>query len=122
MNIDQPDARTLLETARRILNEDILPEVDSGRALDIRMIIRVIEIAGRTLGDSSDGLGRRQRSRLDTLIGEAGDVASLANGIRSGAFDQPDAAHTLHATLTEDARDRLGRLNPRYLARVEAED
>ena len=122
MNIDQPDARTLLQTARRVLSEDILPELDASHALDIRMIIRVLEIADRTLGDSSDGLGVRQRARLDTLVGESGDVASLAKRIRAGAYDAPDAARTLHAALTKDARERLHRLNPRYLAHVEAED
>lgn len=122
MNPDQPDLQSLLETARRVLKEEILPTAPPTRTLDLLMVVKVMEIAGRVLEDVDDRLCARQRDRLERLLGEGGDAATLASQIRAGRWDAPDALMRLHALLTEDARDRLARADPKYLEAVDAEE
>lgn len=119
---DQPDLPSLLETARRVLKEEILPTAPPTCTLDLLMIVKVMEIAGRVFDDVDDHLDARQRERLGRLLGEDGDAAALVTQIRAGRWDAPDAMMRLHALLTEDARDRLARADPKYLAAVEAEE
>ncbi|NJM34837.1 MAG: hypothetical protein HC850_09140 [Rhodomicrobium sp.] len=79
------------------------------------MIVKVLEIAGRAVADAPDGLEGRQRGRLEKLVGSGGDTATLVAQIREGLWDEPRAAERLHGALTQDAHDRLARLNPKYL-------
>ena len=121
MTIDQPRANSLLETARAVLRQTILPEVSPSKTLDVLMVLRALEIAGRAIDDSADGLEARQRERYAALIG-SDDPGALAAQIRAGKWDTPDAGERLHAWLTEETRDRLARVNPRYLEILETEE
>lgn len=122
MIADQPDAGSLLETARRVIKEEILPEVPASKVLDVLMVLRSLEIAARALADSSDDLEARRRLRFKHLLGDDSDPQSLAAEIRAGHWDAEDAARRLHACLVEDIRDRLARVNPRYMGIMEAEE
>ncbi len=116
MSIDKPDAAALLALARDTLKEQILPSLPGERTLDVLMVMRALEIAARALAESDDALDRRERSRLETLPGSGGDPAVLATAIRAGDWDGVENGRTLHAMLTVDVRDRLARVNPKYLA------
>lgn len=122
MTPDKPEAVRLLETAQTLFKQDILSDLPEEKRLDALMILNILGIAERALDDSADLLDARQTARLTILMGPEGDVATLARQIRAGAWDAPEAARRLHAVLTEDARDRLARANPKYLQAVEAEE
>jgi hypothetical protein len=115
MTRDEPDIASLLETARAVLRDELLPLAPPGKTLDLLMIVKVLELAARALADASDGLEERQRARIGQLTGAGGDAASLAAQIRGGLWDAPRKAALIHRVLTEDAHDRLARLNPKYL-------
>ncbi len=127
MTPDKPEAGRLLATARAALKDDILPEVPEEKRLDLLMILNILGVAERALADGADRLPDRQAARLDALDVPAGAdetarAADLAAAIRAGEWDDPAAARRLHALLSEDARDRLARANPKYLQAVEAEE
>jgi hypothetical protein len=122
MSIDQPDGGRLLELARGLLKESILPRLPAEKTLDLLMVMRALEIAGRALDESTDSLDQRERARVEQLLGPGADAASLSAAIRSGRWDDEADAGRLYAALREDTRDRLGRVNPRYLATLDREE
>ena len=121
MTPDRPDVRQLLETAAEALKNDILPAVPADRRVDVLMILNVVGMAERRIDDSGpDPLERRQQERMDTLsLGL--DVEMLAEQIHEGVWDDPEEAALLHEALTADVRDRLSRINPKYLAAYDAD-
>jgi hypothetical protein len=122
MTPEQPTAERLLATCRQVLKDEILPQTPEASRLDLLMVLNALGLAERTLDDSRDELAGRQDARLQELLGGTGDAGTLAAAIRSGAWDDRASAERLHAALTADARDRLARANPKYLATVDAED
>lgn len=92
---EKPDPRNLLDTARAVLLEKLLPALPESARLEARMVASAMAIAARGIGAP------------DTPA-EPG----LAAAIRSGALDDDPG---LPARLREAARARLAVSNPRAL-------
>lgn len=114
MTPDKPTSADLLRTASKILKNEILPVLPEEKQLDALMILSVMASAERDLEDH-DGLANRQVERLKRLSPGTDGVAELCRDIRSGIYDTPDKAQSLHTILVEDTRDRVSLVNPRYL-------
>jgi hypothetical protein len=93
--MEQPDARNLLETARALLLDSLLPALPAEKRLEARMVASAMAIAARAVGAPH----------------QAPDAA-LAAAIRAGALDHDPA---LPGRLREVARARLAVSNPRAL-------
>ena len=93
--MEQPDARNLLETARALLLDSLLPALPAERRLEARMVASAMAIAARTIGTADDT-----------------PDAALAAAIRTGARDHDPM---LIALLRQAARSRLAISNPRAL-------
>ena len=93
--MERPDSKNLLETARAMLLETLLPALPPEQRLQARMVASAMAIAARSIG--------------------APDVPpdkALAAAIRAGTHDDDPA---LIGRLREAARDRLAISNPRAL-------
>lgn len=128
---DTPDARNLLETARRTLLDTLLPDLPKERLYDALMVARCMEIGARALA-AGDGPLRREFESLLALTGEtpAGTSApldraaleealsarnrALCQAIRAGIYDS-DRAAALRDHLVETALDKVRETNPKYL-------
>lgn len=93
--MEQPDARNLLETARALLLDSLLPALPAERRLEARMVASAMAIAARAIGAAP--------ARPD---------AALAAAIRAGALDDD---LSLAGQLRLAARARLAISNPRAL-------
>ena len=127
---DRPNGAELLEIARQVLRQELLPLIPEEHKLDALMVANTMAIAAREL-ESGEAQRRETLTDLAGLYGEAprpGEEAvmlaeltkRLANDIRAGKFDTGgDAAH-VHAILFAAVRRRLAVSNPRYLAASQA--
>ena len=93
--MEQPDARNLLETARALLLDSLLPALPAERRLEARMVASAMAIAARAIGTADDT-----------------PDAALAAAIRTGARDHDPMLIEL---LRQAARSRLAISNPRAL-------
>ena len=93
--MEQPDARNLLETARALLLDSLLPALPAERRLEARMIASAMAIAARAIGAAP-----------------AAPDAALSAAIRAGALDDDP---TLANQLRLAARASLAISNPRAL-------
>jgi hypothetical protein len=128
---DRPDAKNLLETARRMLLDELLPELPEARLYETLMVARCMEIAARALAAGETPLHREYES-LSALIGETGVAArpprdkaeleqaietrnlALCEAIRIGEFDGFRAA-ALGEHLWQTVMDKVCETNPKYL-------
>ena len=94
--MEQPDARNLLETARALLMERLLPALPAEMRLEARMVASAMAIAARAIGAA-----------------DVPEDASLAVAIRTGALDDDP---TLIGRLRDTARARLAVSDPLALA------
>lgn len=94
--MEQPDARNLLETARAVLLESLLPALPAEKRLEARMVASAMAIAARAAGTPDHT-----------------PDAALAAAIRAGALDHDPA---LPGRLREVARARLVVSNPRLIS------
>lgn len=88
---DEPIGEQLLETARNVLREEILPALPPERKHAALMIANAMAIAMRQLKNGEDGERRELRS-LASLLGHAGR-------------DEPAGAAELRRQLTELDRE-----------------
>ncbi|MCC7485206.1 MAG: hypothetical protein IT529_09480 [Burkholderiales bacterium] len=124
---DRPDARNLLETARRALASEILPALPEELRYTALMIGNAMATAAREIAAGEAPL-EAERERLRGLLGETGAPASgrvlraavrdynrrLAVAIRTGRFDGEGRAAMLeHLRLATEAK--LAVSNPRFL-------
>jgi hypothetical protein len=92
---ERPDPKNLLETARAVLLEKLLPALPESARLEARMVASAMAIAARGIGAP-----------------DAVPEPELAAAIRAGALDDdPGLIDRLRAT----ARARLAVSNPRTL-------
>lgn len=119
---ERPDGRELLATARRVLREKLLPQVDASLRHDLLMVVAAISIAERGLALGTAPLDEERR-RLTAILGDdTGDLVAanrrLAALIRAGEADpgRPARAAVLDH-LRAVGRDRLAESNPRVLPR-----
>lgn len=117
MTPDKPDSADLLRTAATVFKSELLPLLPEEKKLDALMILAILGAAERDLEDAG-GLRQRQESRLAEVL-PGGTVENLCAAIRDGAFDEGPAATKLHHVLSEDVRDRLALVNPKYLSAAE---
>lgn len=128
---DRPDAKNLLETARRMLLDSLLPDLPEARLYDALMVARCMEIGARALAAGETPLHREYDS-LSALTGGSGaangpprDKAeleqaietrnrALCQAIRTGAFDGARAA-ALDEHLWQTVMDKVCETNPKYL-------
>lgn len=112
---DKPTAADLLETARRVLMEELLPELPRGKRYAALMVGAAMATVGResTAGDAPIA------EEHDALIALYGDDAPLddlnrlfAEDLRAGSFDHRQD-HAL-AILRASVAHRLAECNPDY--------
>lgn len=113
MNTDNATAIDLLETARAVLLDTLLPALDKAHHYECRMIARAMAIAARHIAQGADA-ERIEASAMTELLeqrqGTPADArARLAGLIRGGAFD--------HAgDRQQRLLDALGQINRAHLA------
>jgi hypothetical protein len=116
---DRPSGADLLDEARRVLLDELLPDLAAEERYKALMIARAMAIAGREL-EAGEAPLAAERQRLAALLdGEAALEtlqARLAGEIRDGAWDGDAAAHE---ALTASARWRLSESDPKALERIE---
>jgi hypothetical protein len=115
-----PTTENLLETARKVLRETLLPQLPRSAAYQALMVANAMAIASRRIA-AGDRPEREARGRLAAFYG-APDAGleelerRLVADIRSGALDRPgerrDAAFD---HLWRTACDRAAESNPKAL-------
>ena len=117
----QPTARNLLETARTVLRQSIVPLLSGPAHYQALMVARAMAIAARQL-DAGEGPEEAARARLVSLY--AAPSASLgelerrlAADLRRGVFDEPGAARdAVFSHLWETARAMAAESSPKALS------
>lgn len=123
---DRPNARDLLEIAREVLQQKLLPRLPDAARYDALMVANALANAERELAAGEAPL-LAERERLAAIYGEPAEPAAgpaleaaldrlnrrLVADIRAGRFDG-DAAVQRH--LLAVAVDAVRESNPKYLA------
>ena len=111
---DKPDARDLLETARRTLMDALLPSLAPEHRYRAHLVGAAMATASRELA-AGDGWQEEERMALARLLGEDGDLETLnrafAAKLRAGGLDGSAEAH---AILARSTASRLAECNPGY--------
>jgi hypothetical protein len=103
-----PRGERLLETARDLLRDELLPALPADQRHAALMVANAMAIAARELYRHVDPALDAQRAAADR---------QLCAAIRAGRFDAGAAAAQLHARLLADTRAGVEVSNPRYLVR-----
>jgi hypothetical protein len=119
-----PNAVELMETARGVLLEQLMPALPKSLHYECRMIASAMAMACREI-NLAPMAEQLEEQRLKQVLGirshashsTQSALASLSQSIRRGEYDQPgDYRDTLLAALTEITRARLLISNPKALA------
>jgi len=117
---NRPYGDELLEVARRVLLDELLPLLPSERTYDVRMIANAMAIAARELKlqaagdvDTIEKIARFYRD-VGAVAPAHPSEATLARHIRERLIDQADF-QALHALLLSMTRAKLAVSNPKYL-------
>lgn len=113
---DRPTSEELLVEARRILREDLAPELSGGQRYKALMIANALGMAARELAAGEAPL-RRERELLQDLLGETeADLtalnALLATRLRDGDAGGDEAAYK---ALVDIAKAKVREVNPKAL-------
>lgn len=127
---DEPIGEQLLETARNVLREEILPALPPERKHAALMIANAMIIAMRQLKNGEDG-ERGELKSLGTLLGRSGQYEpaggadlrrrlkelnrEFASAIRGGRADKGPWRDAARQHLLDSARLKLAESNPKYL-------
>ena len=117
-----PQGANLLDTARRVLLDELLPAMPPEKSYEARMIARAMAVAEREL-DQRDTVDRNSALHIRAFLREAGldagdgepTEATLARLLRDGAIP-PQSAEALPRLLMTLTRAKLAISNPRYLS------
>lgn len=125
-----PTGDQLLDTARALLREEVIPALPPDKRHAALMIANAMAIAMRQL-KNGDGHDHGESAALATLLNgsrlvsaapEAGPQARLAalnrdlcRRIRAGELDQGEARAAAHRHLLAVARHKVAESNPKYL-------
>ncbi len=127
---DQPDGVALLDIARQVLREDVLPLLQPDQRLPVLMVVNALGIAERQLRAGDKPVQEQLQGLQDLLDGKAVPVElcqtpqaerlrlgrQLGMLIRSGKADPSTALHAPVAVhLREVALQTLLESNPKYL-------
>ncbi len=115
MPTDRPTVAELVVSVREFLETEVQPALAGSVAFHTRVAVNVLKIVERELATGA-ALDAVERERLVALLGQEGDLESLADelitGIREGRFDNDTPGLDAHLRATV-----LGKLsidNPRY--------
>lgn len=113
---DKPDAQELLETARRLLLEELLPELPPEKRYSGLMIAAAMAIAARE-AEAGEAPLMEEHDALAAIYGGGAPLEELnrrfAADLRGGRFDdEPEAALVI---LRASALHRVRESNPKYL-------
>lgn len=103
---DEPSALRVLDLAIAHLRENTLPKLEGRDQFDLRVTLNALQLVRRTLALTPDS-DAAERMRLETLLGEGGDLAALNRAlcarIEAGEMDlsTPGLAAHLRATALE---------------------
>jgi hypothetical protein len=117
----QPTASNLLETARTVLRQSIVPLLSGPAQYQALMVARAMAIAAQQL-EAGEGPDEEARARLaslyDTPSATLGELERrLATDLRRGAFDEPGAMRDAVFThLSETARAMAAESCPKALS------
>ncbi|BAL24660.1 DUF6285 domain-containing protein [Azoarcus sp. KH32C] len=127
---DEPTGEQLLETARNLLREDVLPALPPERKHAALMIANAMAIAMRQLKHGEDG-ERSEFKALGALLGRSGQDEpaggadlrrrlkelnrEFAHAIRAGRADEGVWRDAARQHLLDSARLKLIESNPKYL-------
>lgn len=124
-----PKAADLLETARAVLRETILPQLPASARYEALMVANAMAIAARQMAAGErpvEEAGRRLAAiyGLPAETGKERDLAGLerrlAGDLRRGAFDEPGKERdAVFDHLWRTACDRAAESNPKALKREE---
>jgi hypothetical protein len=114
--LERPDGAALLDTARDVLIEELLPHLPEAQRFAARMIANAMAIAAR---EARQGQAWQAESlaAIATLTDRAAaPLAGFATAIRAGAFDPGTPRHAAAAaTLVALARARCAVSAPKAL-------
>lgn len=124
---ERPTAAELLESARQVLLEDLLPALPPERKYEALMLANVMALTLREL-DAGDLAVARQLRRLEALYSQSFQAIAgaseaerlallekrLAQDIRAGRFDDSPGG-PLREALLAMTQERLRISNPKYL-------
>jgi hypothetical protein len=120
-----PKAADLLETARAVLRETILPQLPPSARYEALMVANAMAIAARQVA-AGERPAEEAGRRLAAIYGlpaepepDAGGLErQLAADLRRGAFDEPGRARdAVFDHLWRTASDRAAESNPKALRR-----
>lgn len=118
---DTPTAADLLETARKTLLDELLPELPATQKYNALMVAAAMAIAAREAENGEDALVA-EREVLTRLLDGAADVSlrdlnrRFADGLRSGVYDAPgEQRDAAMKALRDSTLARLRECNPGYL-------
>lgn len=104
---DPTHGERLLETARDVLRDELLPALPAHQRHAALMVANAMAIAAREMNRRVDATLDDERVAADRR---------LCASIRQGRVDDGAAAAQLHAELLADTRARVEVSNPKYLA------
>lgn len=120
-----PKATDLLETARAVLRETILPQLPSSARYEALMVANAMAIAARQVAAGERPVEEAGR-RLAAIYGLPAEPEPdpeelerrLAADLRKGSFDGPgQARNAVFDHLWRTASDRVAESNPKALRR-----
>lgn len=116
----EPTAGNLLETARGVLRDRILPALPPELRYEALMIANAMAIAARQIATGDSPVAEataRLRALYDAPEESAADLdARLVADLRAGAFDEPGPRRdAVYGHLLATARARAAESNPKAL-------
>lgn len=114
----EPTAANLLETARTVLREKILPQLPASARYEALMVANAMAIAARQI-EAEDRPMREAQDRLAAIYGDRSAPlqmleAKLVEDLRSGRFDAPSPLReTVFDHLWQTACARTVESNPK---------
>jgi hypothetical protein len=103
---DNTQGERLLQTARDVLRDQLLPALPSHQRHAALMVANAMAIAARELDRRTEPTKDETRAAADR---------SLCASIRAGHADRGAEAAQLHARLLADTRARVEVSNPKFL-------
>jgi len=108
-----PSGAGLLDIARDVLREDLLPALPEGKRYQALMVANAMAIVMRQI-EAGEGATDVERTALEVLLGFAetpsGLNSEMARRIRGGKADEVDVWQALH----EIAVGKVAESNPKY--------
>lgn len=122
---NQPDAQNLLLTARRLLLDQLVPELEGSRKYQALMIANAMGIAARESVAGADNASEDSREcaeflqRYSEVSAHSGDERELAAHLRARQLTGSDSE--LYALLLRLTERKLTISNPKFLAQRQTE-